>query len=132
MENIYLSEEQKLIIQLENIRKQKIENEKQEVLKKTEAKRNEITNKIRLLFVLSIFQQKYVLLNDNIKKTVFQEIKSFCEIDPDESFKNITKTITDFNFDWIKLSVYVGYEGCNRLINMFDRTGAFSVEEINK
>lgn len=132
MENIYLSEEQKLIIQLENIRKQKIENEKQEVLKKTEAKRDEITNKIRLLFVLSIFQQKYVLLNDSIKKTVFQEIKSFCEIDPDESFKNITKTITDFNFDWLKLSVYVGHEGCNRLINMFDRTGAFSVEEINK
>lgn len=132
MENIYLTEEQKLLIQLENIRKQKIENEKLEVLKKTEARRLEITNKIRLLFVLSIFQQKYVLLNDVIKKTVFQEIKSFCEIDPDESFKNITKTITDFNFDWLKLSVYVGHEGCNRLINMFDRTGAFSVEEINK
>jgi len=132
MENTYLTEEQRLLIQLENIRKQKIENEKQEILKKTEAKRYEITNKIRLLLVLSNFQQKYVTLNDSIKKAVFQEIKSFCEIDPDEIFKNITKTITDYNFDWNKLCVYVGHEGCNRLIDMFDRTGAFSVEEINK
>jgi DNA polymerase III sliding clamp (beta) subunit (PCNA family) len=33
MENTYLTEEQRLLIQLENIRKQKIENEKQEILK---------------------------------------------------------------------------------------------------
>ena len=132
MENTYLTEEQRLLIQLENIRKQKIESEKNEVLKKTEAKRYEITNKIRLLLVLSNFQQKYSTLNDVIKKAVFQEIKSFWEIDPDEVFKNIAKSITDYNFDWLKLSAYIGHEGCNRLIDMFDRTGAFSVEEINQ
>jgi len=132
MENTYLTEEQRLLIQLENIRKQKIENEKIELLNKTQIKRCEISNKIRLLLVLSNFQQKYSTLNDVIKKAVFQEIKSFWEIDPDEVFKNIAKSITDYNFDWLKLNAYIGHEGCNRLIDMFDRTGAFSVEEINQ
>ena len=72
------------------------------------------------------------LANEVIKKAVFQEIKSFWEIDPDEVFKNIAKSIIDYNFDWIKLNAYIGHEGCNRLIDMFDRTGAFSVEEINQ
>jgi predicted AAA+ superfamily ATPase len=132
MQQPYLTEEERLLIQLENIRKQKIENEKQEILAKTDSKRYEITSKIRALLSLSNFQQRYSVLNESIKKIIFQEIKLFCEIDPDEQFKTIMKTITDMNFDWLKLSVYIDNEGCKRLVQMFDRTGAFSVEEINQ
>jgi hypothetical protein len=70
-------------------------------------------------------------LNENIKKLVFIEIKNFCEIDIDEPFKSITKSLNDINFDWTKLSIYIDYDGCKRLIEMFDSSGAFSVLHLN-
>jgi len=131
MQQTILTEEETLLMQLENIRKLKIEKEKQELLLKTANQRHEITNKIRALLLLSNFQQRYVVLNEPIKKLIFQEIKLFCEIDSDESFRHIMKNINDVNFDWLKLILYIDNEGCRRLINMFDKTSAFSVEEIN-
>ena len=96
-------EEERLLAQLDIIRKQKILEEKELKLKEFEDKRNSISYKIRLLCILSNFQQRYNTLNENIKKLVFAEIKNFCEIDIDESFKAITRNLNDINFDWIKL-----------------------------
>jgi hypothetical protein len=131
MQNTYISEEERLLAQLDIIRKQKIIEEKELKLKEFEDKRNSISYKIRLLCILSNFQQRYHTLNENIKKLVFVEIKNFCEIDIDESFKTITKNLNDINFDWTKLSIYIDYDGCKRLIEMFDNSGAFSVLHLN-
>jgi hypothetical protein len=131
MQNTYISEEERLLAQLDIIRKQKIIEEKEIKLKEFEDKRNTISYKIRLLCILSNFQQRYQILNENIKKLVFLEIKNFCEIDIDESFKTVAKNLTDINFDWTKLSIYIEYDGCKRLIEMFDSSGAFSVLHLN-
>jgi len=131
MQNTYISEEERLLAQLDIIRKQKIIEEKELKLKEFEDKRNSISYKIRLLCILSNFQQRYHTLNENIKKLVFLEIKNFCEIDIDESFKAITKNLNDINFDWTKLSIYIESDGCKRLVEMFDSSGAFSVLHLN-
>ena len=131
MQNTYVSEEERLLAQLEIIRKQKMIEEKEIKLREFEDKRNSISYKIRLLCILSNFQQRYHTLNENIKKLVFVEIKNFCEIDIDESFKTIVKNLNDINFDWTKLSIYIDYDGCKRLIEMFDNSGAFSVLHLN-
>ena len=131
MQNTYISEEERLLAQLDIIRKQKILEEKELKLKEFEDKRNSISYKIRLLCILSNFQQRYHTLNENIKKLVFAEIKNFCEIDIDESFKAITRNLNDINFDWTKLSIYIDHDGCKRLIEMFDGSGAFSVLHLN-
>ena len=129
--NHFGSEEERLLAQLETIRKDKIENEKNQKLKETELKRFHITEKIKLIFYLNSFQVKYSQLNESLKNIVFKEIKSFVEIDPDESFKLIVATITEVAFDWNKLATYVDYDGCKRLIKMFNNVGAFNVEQIN-
>ena len=130
--NNFVSEEERLLSQLETIRKEKLENEKNQKLKETELKRFHITEKIKLIFYLNSFQVKYSQLNENLKPIVFKEIKNFVEIDPDENFKIIVATITEIAFDWNKLATYVDYEGCKRLIKMFDKIGAFTVDQIKQ
>jgi hypothetical protein len=131
MQTHFVSEEERLLAQLETIRKEKLENEKNQKLKESELKRFHITEKIKLIFYLNSFQLKYNQLNESLKMIVFKEIKNFVEIDPDESFKAIVATITEVSFDWTKLATYVDYDGCKRLIKMFDKIGAFSVDQIN-
>ena len=58
--NNFVSEEERLLAQLETIRKDKLENEKNQKLKETELKRFHITEKIKLIFYLNSFQQKYI------------------------------------------------------------------------
>jgi hypothetical protein len=128
--NHFISEEERLLAQLETIRKDKIENEKNQKLKETELKRFHITEKIKLIFYLNSFQVKYSQLNESLKNIVFKEIKSFVEIDPDESFKLIVATITEIAFDWNKLATYIDYDGCKHLIKMFNNVGAFNVDQI--
>ena len=128
--NNFVSEEERLLAQLETIRKDKLENEKNQKLKETELKRFHITEKIKLIFYLNSFQQKYILLNDSLKTIVFKEIKNFVEIDPDEGFKLIVATISDMSFDWNKLATYIEYDGCKRLVKMFNNIGAFNVDQI--
>jgi hypothetical protein len=108
-----------------------MENEKNQKLKESELKRFHITEKIKLIFYLNSFQLKYSQLNESLKMIVFKEIKNFVEIDPDESFKVIVATITEVAFDWTKLAIYIDYDGCKRLIKMFDKIGAFSVDQVN-
>jgi hypothetical protein len=128
--NHYASEEERLLSQLETIRKDKLENEKNQKLKETELKRFHITEKIKLIFYLNSFQVKYSQLNDSLKPIVFKEIKSFVEIDPDENFKLNVATITEVTFDWNKLATCIDYDGCKRLIKMFNNIGAFNVDQI--
>ena len=130
MQTYFVSEEDRLLAQLETIRKEKLENEKNQKLKESELKRFHITEKIKLIFYLNSFQLKYNQLNESLKMIVFKEIKNFVEIDPDESFKVIVATITEVAFDWTKLAIYIDYDGCKRLIKMFDKIGAFSVDQI--
>jgi len=129
--NNFVSEEERLLAQLETIRKDKLENEKNQKLKETELKRFHITEKIKLIFYLNSFQVKYSQLNETLKPIVFKEIKSFVEIDPDENFKLIVATITEIAFDWNKLAIYIEYDGCKRLVKMFNNIGAFNVDQIN-
>ena len=129
--NNFVSEEERLLAQLETIRKDKLENEKNQKLKETELKRFHITEKIKLIFYLNSFQVKYSQLNETLKNIVFKEIKSFVEIDPDENFKLIVATITEIAFDWNKLAIYIEYDGCKRLVKMFNNIGAFNVDQIN-
>jgi len=129
--NNFVSEEERLLAQLETIRKDKLENEKNQKLKETELKRFHITEKIKLIFYLNSFQVKYSQLNETLKPIVFKELKSIVEIDPDENFKLIVATITEIAFDWNKLAIYIEYDGCKRLVKMFNNIGAFNVDQIN-